>query len=131
MNDSVIIGTHRLNSLVALTEEEQERGLSGVAWPPPIMSFPFKSATIRKFWMKETVSPLDIIFCRAGKVVSIHRGEPLSLKLIGPNSPTDLVVELPAGLASKRNIQIGQAVEVRYSVKTLARKFEVILKSWG
>lgn len=131
MRDFVIIGKHKLGTLVALTEEEQERGLKGASWPPPIMSFPFVSATIRKFWMHETTTPLDIIFCKAGKIVSIHRGEPLSLKFMGPNSPTDLVIESPAGTVAERNVQIGQDVQLRYSVKTLARKFEVILKSWG
>lgn len=129
MSDAVVIGGRQLPTLVALTEDEQARGLSGASWPPPVMSFPFKSATIRKFWMKETVTPLDIIFCRAGKIIAIHRGEPLSLKFIGPNSPTDMVVELPAGSAAKYNVCIGQNVNLKYSVKTVARKFEAILKS--
>jgi uncharacterized membrane protein (UPF0127 family) len=95
---------------VAITEAEQNRGLMFREWPPPIMVFPYKSAATRRFWMKNTISPLDIVFCKANYVVGIFKGEPLSTKLLGPDEPSDLVVELPAGTASRLGLSVGDYV---------------------
>lgn len=114
-------------TLVAITDEEQERGLMYANWPPPVMSFPFNTEAKRKFWMKNTVSPLDIIFCKAGKIVQICSGEPLSEKFVGPNEPTDLVIELPAGTSSKHAFHPGDNVKLHLSVPTLAKHYETKL----
>jgi len=92
-------------------------------------SFPYKTAEIRKFWMKNTVSPLDIIFCRAGRVVGLFEGEPMSTMCVGPNEPTDLVIELPLGNAEKLGIRIGDCVEILSGMPALAKKFEKKLAS--
>lgn len=122
MSDVVIIGNSSFKTSVAITEEEQCRGLMFQKNPNP-MCFPFESSNIRKFWMKNTIAALDIIFCKSGKVVSIHKGEPLSKDFVGPNSPTDLVVEFPFGTAQASGISVGDQVELKYSVPTLAKKF--------
>jgi uncharacterized protein len=103
-------------TLVARTEAEQQVGLMHKPWPPPIMCFPYETAGIRRFWMKNTISPLDIIFCNANKVIGIYRGEPLSTSLIGPSEASDLVVELPAGMADRMGLKIGDYVG--FSAKT-------------
>lgn len=123
MKDLVILGNNKLETLIALTEDEQVQGLMYRDWPPPVMSFPFNQASVHKFWMRNTISPLDIIFCRAGGIVSIASGIPLSLKLVGPDEPIDLVVELPAGTARKLNISTGDPAELRYSSQSLAKKY--------
>jgi hypothetical protein len=51
--------------------------------------------------MHNTPSPLDIIFCKEGKIVDIRKGEPYSTSLIGVNDVTDLIVEFPHGTAKK------------------------------
>lgn len=121
-SDIVTIGNNSFYTLVAVTDEEHQKGLMYQAWPPPIMSFPYKNANIRKFWMKNTESPLDIVFCCAGKVVDIQQGKPYDTTLIGPNKPIDLVVELPQGYVKSHKISVGDSVEIKYSLRTLARK---------
>ena len=123
MSDKVIIGDRQFDALMAITAEEIGTGLMYKSWPPPVMAFPFAKAGVRKFWMKNTTSPLDIIFCRAGKVIGIFAGTPLSLDHIGPDEPCDLVVEFPSGTAEHNNIQVGDNVKLSYSVPTVAKRF--------
>jgi uncharacterized protein len=95
-------------TLLAISSEEQSMGLMHEEWPPPVMSFVYGRPQINKFWMKNTPSPLDIIFCHAGKVSEICYGEPHSTSVIGSNLLSDLVVELPHGTAESSQIKIGQ-----------------------
>ncbi len=123
--DKIIFGDHALTTLVALTDQEQQQGLMHISWPPPVMSFPYESSKIRKFWMRNTICPLDIVFCHKNRVISIVDGEPLSLKHIGPNIPSDLVVELPRGMAKQLNIIPGMPTKLVYGLFTLAKKLEL------
>jgi uncharacterized membrane protein (UPF0127 family) len=123
--DKVLISNNEFPTLVALTEEEQARGLMYVKPPAPIMCFPFKNATIRRFWMKSCPSPLDIIFCSANKIVDICYGEPFSTKMVGPNVPTDFVVEMPAGSAKKYSVAVGDDVRLIPTLATIARQIIV------
>lgn len=120
--DKVYIGKHAFDTLVAITPDEHMTGLMNREWPPPVMTFPYKKAEIRKFWMKNTISPLDIIFIKSNKVAGIYEGKPLSLQMIGPDEPTDMVVELPLGTVAKLGISIGDNVKLCYSVQTAVRK---------
>jgi uncharacterized membrane protein (UPF0127 family) len=122
MKDKIVLGSIEFETLVAITEDEHLSGLMFKAWPPPVMSFPFETTEPRKFWMNNTISPLDILFCRANKIIAIFEGEPLSKKLIGPDEPVDLVVELPKGTASKNNITVGDGVKLKYSLYTISKK---------
>lgn len=121
MSDKIIIGNNIFDTLVAVTEDEHARGLMYKKWPPPVMIFPYKTADVRRFWMRNTISPLDIIFCKENKIVDIKYGEPLSTKLIGPIEPVDLVIELPYGTAKNAGIKIGDDVSIVYSTQTLNR----------
>ena len=125
--DRIILGKHTLSAIIALTEDEQRIGLMRQPWPPPVMVFPYESSRVRKFWMKDTPSPLDIIFCRAGQVLSVVAGEPLCLTHVGPDEPSDLVIELPKGMAQNLDIVSGTKVKVVYGLFTLARKIELKL----
>ncbi len=119
--DSVHIGGHKFDTIVAVTLDEQIKGLMFKPWPPPVMAFPYRRADYRKFWMKNTPSPLDIIFARNGKVVGIFKGEPMTTRCVGPDEPSDLVVELPHGTAEKLQISLGDDIKVCYSVTTAMR----------
>lgn len=110
MDDAISIKGQVFTTLVAITEDEHRIGLMYQKWPPPIMVFPYKRASIRRFWMKNTQTPLDIIFCRANHVIGIFKGEPLSTTLVGPNEPSDLVIELPAGTAASLGLSVGDYV---------------------
>ena len=106
----VFINNNIFSSLLAESEQEQEHGLMHEVWPPPVMSFVYKSPKVNKFWMHNTPSPLDIVFCSNGKVIDICYGEPLSTKVIGPNVPSDLIIEFPHGTVASTDIRIGQDV---------------------
>lgn len=97
-------------TIIAISEEEQAKGLMKRDWPPPIMSFIYTSPRVTQFWMKNTPSPLDIVFSCNGIITQICRGEPWSTKLIGDYLPSDLVVELPYGTTIASGIKIGHKV---------------------
>lgn len=96
-------------TLLAISAEEQAQGLMHQEWPPPVMSFIYDSPRYNRFWMKNTPSPLDIIFCNGGKISEICYGEPNSTRTIG-NGISDLVIELPYGTVDSAEIKIGQPV---------------------
>jgi uncharacterized membrane protein (UPF0127 family) len=121
MGDKVFIGDNAFDTMVAITKDEQQQGLMHKPWPPPIMSFPFERPALRKFWMKNTISPLDIIFCNNGRVVGICDGEPLSTACVGPERMSNLVIEMPRGMVKKCGISEGDSVEIEYSIRSLAK----------
>lgn len=122
MPDTISIKGQTFPALVAVTEDEQRRGLMFQEWPPPIMAFPYTQAGLRRFWMKNTISPLDIVFCNSNQVIGIFKGEPLSTKLVGPDELSDLVIELPAGTADRLGLQVGDYVGYSPAKETLARQ---------
>lgn len=120
-NDKVYIGNHTFDTLVAVTTDEHIKGLMHKEWPPPVMAFPYKMAEHRRFWMKNTPSPLDIVFARSGKIVGIFKGEPMTTKCVGPEELSDLVVEFPHGTIEKLQISVGDDIIVCYSVGTAVK----------
>jgi len=107
----VKINQHRFPVLLAISSEDQERGLMGVAWPPPAMAFIYEAPQFNTFWMKGTQSPLDIVFCLSGKIVKICDGEPNSTNLIR-GGMSDLVIEFPHGTCHQCMISEGQKIEL-------------------
>ena len=100
----VIDDNEFVNVKLAISEEEQKQGLKNVR-NPMLMAFPYKQASVRKFWMHDTPAPLDIIFCNGTKVIYIGKGEPYDAKtLIGPDTACTLVLEAPAGFVISNNI---------------------------
>lgn len=97
-------------TLLAISEDEQTQGLMFESWPPPIMSFVYAEPKINMFWMKNTPSPLDIVFCYNGKISKICKGEPHSTSLIGDYNFSDLVVEFPYGTVASSAIKLGHNV---------------------
>lgn len=128
MKDIIKIGDYEFDTLVAITEEEHNNGLMWKKPPTPIMSFPYDKPEVHKFWMQNTIAPLDILFCNAGKIIDIKKGSPYSIDLIGPDQNTDLVVELPLGTAKRYNIIEGMDISLKYSVFTIGRKYATKLK---
>lgn len=130
--DVVHLGSHSFPTLVAITADEHAQGLMYKKWPPPVMCFPYNCAGVRKFWMKNTISPLDIVFCHDNKIIAVCYGEPMTINQIGPDRPSDLVVELPAGTIKQCGIVVGDKVHLDYSKKTIAKDIrnviELILK---
>jgi len=134
MEEGIIyIHDNVFNTLLAISDDEQARGLMDQAWPPPVMSFVYAEPRITRFWMKNTPSPLDIVFCHQGKITQICKGEPYSTAMIGDNKFSDLVIELPYGTAVTSGIKLGHSVGlVRPTVadlkKLIAEKYHGIVK---
>lgn len=129
----ICIGNNLFETLLAVTAQEQERGLMYMQPPVPNMAFLYDRAGINKFWMANTPASLDIIFCHAGKVTQICMGEPYSTAMVGSNSLSDLVVELPSGTAIRSGIKLGHEVSFvkpasEELVKIIANKYHRIVK---
>ena len=79
------------------------------------MLFIFEYEAPHRFWMKNTLIPLDIIWIHQGKVVDVSldvanpygNEEP---KVVYPIEPADLVLEVNAGWARTHQIKIGDMV---------------------
>lgn len=116
----VIIDENKFENVkIAVTEKEQQIGLMNVPWPPPLLLFPYKQANIKKFWMKNVESPLDIIFCKANEVIYIGVGEPFNEESIGPNESCNLVLEAPYGFVDYNNISVGSKIRIKYNKEEL------------
>ncbi len=109
-NGYIYIDNTIYHSLLAISHEEQARGLMFVEPPTPIMSFIYNSPRINKFWMKSTPAPLDIVFCHNNKISQICYGKPFSTEIIGNDQESDLVIEFPYGTVNSSEIKIGQSV---------------------
>ena len=97
-------------TLLAISYDEQAKGLMFEKFPPPIMSFIYTEPQVNKFWMKNTPSPLDIVFCCNGEIKQICVGKPYSTSTIGADDPSDLVIELPFGTVSQSGIKLRNKV---------------------
>jgi uncharacterized membrane protein (UPF0127 family) len=120
-------------TLLAISESEQSQGLMHQSWPPPIMAFIYAEPKYNRFWMKNTPSPLDIIFCHGGKVTQICKGEPYSTEMIGDMRLSDLVIEFPHGTVASCGIKLGHDVGLVKPTreelnKIIAEKYHGIIK---
>jgi len=77
------------------------------------MLFVFQSPAPRKFWMKHTIIPLDILFVRAdGAIAAIaEHTTPYSEAGIDCNEETLYVVEVNAGYCAAHGIRPGDSIE--------------------
>lgn len=115
--DIVAIGEVRISVLVAETDEELKRGLSGMTslGKNSGMLFIFPKADIYSFWMPNMNFPVDIIWINQGMVVDIHHNvsnefNPDNPETYSPVKPAKYVLEVNAGFAEEHNIKIGDSV---------------------
>lgn len=127
MTDLIIINKIKFPVKVAVTPKEQSYGLMN-CYKPTIMAFPGEKE-IRSFWMRDTPMPLDLIFACDGSIVDHLHGVPYSLDHISSKHPTDLIVEFPKGILDYFPIKIGDAIKLKYSIKTFAKKYDLLLKT--
>ncbi|MFH1978763.1 MAG: DUF192 domain-containing protein [Candidatus Aenigmatarchaeota archaeon] len=81
------------------------------------MLFIFGDETMRHFWMKNTLIPLDMIFIDSdGEIVHIHKNvQPCKTTICdtyGSNKPAKYVVEVIGGYTDKKGIDIGDKVKI-------------------
>src|ERR1700722_10338117 len=112
--DQIVINGQVIETQVAITYEEQAKGLMFQKDPKP-MAFVYATPSYNTFWMHQTPAPLDIVFALRNKVVGVRSGLPYSTALIGVESASDLIVELPAGQAKKLGIECGDNIIAKFS----------------
>ena len=98
-----------LSVKLAKTEAQRRHGLM---FTPHLsdwsgMLFTFETEAVRRFWMKNTQIPLDILFfdSSGGLVSLIRSAKPFSLALRESKGPARYVLEINGGLAAKMDIQ--------------------------
>jgi uncharacterized membrane protein (UPF0127 family) len=105
----------RLNVEIAATEAERERGLmerTALA-DSAGMLFLFASDTTIGFWMKDTLSALDIAYLDAsGKVVGIVHGKPLDETVLPPPGPYRYTLEVAGGWFERHGLGVGAVVSI-------------------
>ncbi len=107
-------GAHRFMVEIADDDAERQRGLME---REPLaddrgMLFEFPDVAERGFWMRNTPSPLDIIYIDPrGRIVSIARNAtPQSDAVIPSNGPASGVLELRAGRADEIGARPGDRI---------------------
>lgn len=106
---------------VANTPQEREKGLM---FRPPLpddrgMLFPFIPARPVAFWMKNTPSPLDMIFLLDGEVKAIARNVTTCVSDPCPIYPAggvmaDQVIEVRAGLTQEIGLKEGDRIDIKF-----------------
>ena len=110
---------------VADTPREQQLGLMQRPALPPLrgMWFPARPPRPLRFWMLNTLAPLDLVFVRDGQVLDIVTAVPVCRLLPCPSYWADAdgngradfadgVVEIGAGEAARLGIKVGDPVTI-------------------
>lgn len=112
----VQIGKHSFAVEIAKTPEEWSRGLMfrEKLAPHAGMLFWGKTPRVQRFWMKNTLIPLDIIFISKDlKIINIaEMTTPHSLDPVFSKKPALHVLEIKGGESKKRGIKAGMSVKV-------------------
>ena len=102
---------------VAASDPAREQGLMYRSALPDGrgMLFVFETEVEHRFWMKNTLNPLDMLFIAAdGRIAGIRTdATPLSLASITVGKPSLWVLEVAGGWAVKHGVAAGDRVELR------------------
>ena len=112
-----------LRLAVAATEAQREYGLMNVSFVPPgqgmVFAFPDGDAQ-RYFWMKDTITPLDMVFVKADGTISAIA---VNVPATPPKTPNEriarrdglakYVIELGAGDAGRTGLQPGMQLSIQ------------------
>ncbi|MGK7945483.1 MAG: DUF192 domain-containing protein [Microcystaceae cyanobacterium] len=114
----VEIGTEVIELEVARTPKQQQQGLMYRTELPKNrgMLFTFTPPRVAKFWMKNTLISLDMVFLRDGEVKAIIDQVPPCRRdpcpTYGPSVFVNQVIELQAGRAKTLGLQVGDRLEI-------------------
>lgn len=117
----IAINNHIFNLEITKTEKEKEIGLAKYKNIPQNfgMLFTFEKPGYHSFWMKNMRFPIDIIFIRNNKIVTIFKNvsPPKSnneqLLIYTPSQFSDTVLEINAGLSEKNKFKNGDLVRIK------------------
>ena len=126
------IGNKEYNVKEVTTPEDKAKGLSGVESLPEDegMLFIFDPPQDVKFWMKDTLIPLDIIFINEDQeVVKVHQGIPNDETLIEvPNIAYVLEVNANSGIKVGDELELEEDAPI---MKVLAQDGSEQYSLWG
>lgn len=112
---SIQLGNKTYQCEVAADDDTRQLGLMHRKSMPDDrgMIFVFGYEEILRFWMKNTLIPLDIVYLnRDGKVVAIRQMQPLDETGIGSKDPAQYAIELNAGQADKSGVKEGDIIRL-------------------
>lgn len=114
------INGSKLNVEIADTQSKRNKGLGGrnSLASDSGMLFVFPDLSKHSFWMKGLSFPLDFVWIRGDKVVSILQNVPpplpgqadSSLPVYQPSTEVDKVLEVNAGVIERLNIKVGDVL---------------------
>ena len=116
----VSIGEEEIELEVTQTPEQQQLGLMYRNYLPENrgMLFSFSPPRRVRFWMKNVIIPLDMIFLKDGKIKAIEANVPPCsadpCSLYGTDIPIDQVIELPGGRAAELSLEVGDRLEIEF-----------------
>lgn len=126
--DKVTINGHVFRVWLARENDAQRPGVleEGLMFVRPEeladdqgMLFIFSEESVRSFWMRNTVTPLDIAFARTnGMIVQTWQMPPLTLRTFESVEPVLFALEVEAGTFSRLGIKEGDRLEVPDTVFT-------------
>lgn len=111
------IGEHTFRVWLALTSDQHAEGLMHVPeseiGDDQGMLFVFPDERLHGFWMRNTITSLDIAFARAnGRIVKIHTMPPLTLETFPSVEPAMFALEVKAGTFEKLGIRAGDLITI-------------------
>ncbi|RJP32736.1 MAG: DUF192 domain-containing protein [Phycisphaerales bacterium] len=122
----ITIGEHAFEVWVAADDATREKGLMFVPAEQLAdlsdgahrgMIFVFETERLLSFWMKNTITALDIAFIDAdGIIVKQHTMKPLDLGSYPSERPARFALEVRANLFAELGIKTGDHVEIPPSV---------------
>lgn len=119
---TVTIKDQQFKPVVAKTDKEKEIGLSEKSSisKDSGMLFVFDKADFYSFWMKNMKFPIDIIFIKKDRIVTIHSNlkPPVAdtkdedILIYKPEEPADKILEIQAGLSDLYGFKKGDIVKI-------------------
>ncbi len=115
--DTVQVRGNTFRTWLATTPEQQAEGLMHVPESDIAddqgMLFVFPDEALRGFWMKDTITSLDIAFARMdGTIVAIHTMPPLTLRNFWSIEPAMFALEVKAGTFARLGVAEGDVIEL-------------------
>lgn len=114
---TVTIGDNTFRVWLAISFDQTQEGLMYVSQDRIAddqgMLFVFDRDDFRAFWMKNTITPLDIAFIRSdGTIVKIHTMPRLTLQTFPSLTPARFALEVKAGAFAQLGIREGDRVDI-------------------
>ena len=119
---TIKVGDKSLKVSLAITPEQQKRGLMNIVGMPPRvlpenegMLFIYRREEILSFWMKNTTLPLSIAFIdKDYNITELRDMQPSGLDRVRSAKPAQYALEVNRGWFTKNNIKVGDKVKLEF-----------------